>query len=372
MKFYLVILLFALVIPVSQAYSLSAVSIIPSDSLAPGTPVTASFQIIIPHSEFSTFPEGNTLQLVTDLDNVNWSWWVNLNGIGNPHPVTHDRILQMTSWELTYSNNTVRESVRILLEGNAPQVTATQNKIIFDILELDSNFKMISGSETQHTSLVINPSDIRDGAASLTGDLNSFRTKINNKSAMGVDTSKAENKYQEAQQAITAAQGLSSSLYLNAMKYLTNAKESIVIGLKNLDEADAQKAVKDAQFTSYSTDLIIADLKINQSMVNDTRLVALLDERAIATKLIQNATDSISSGDYEQARITAIKASEQWNRTFQDAAILKYSVDNTKYIRVIIWIIVIFVFMAVGAISVAKYTKGKRKEKELREQKERE
>jgi hypothetical protein len=248
MKYYLFILIFALVIPVSQAYSVSTVSIIPSGSLAPGTSVTASFQINISSSGLSTFPEGNTLQIITDLDNANWTWWILLDGVGNVHPKTSGQLLQITSWELSYREDVAREeSVRVLLEGIAPQITATQNKIIFDILELDSNFTMVPDSEIQQSSLIINPADISIGVATLTGDLESFMTEINNKSINGVDTSEIELQYREAQKEITAAKNLPSSQYRSAIKHLTNAQVLIGSGLKDLNEAWVQKTASNAQ-----------------------------------------------------------------------------------------------------------------------------
>jgi hypothetical protein len=237
MRIYLVILILALIIPFSQAYTMGEVSIIPSGSLAPGTQVTASFEIYFLESGLSTFPEGNSLQLVTDLDYANWTWWINFNGVGNSHPVTHGRVLQITSWDLTYHREVARESVRVLLEGTAPQVSSTQNKIIFDILELDRNYTIVKDSETQRISLVINPTDIPNAVTVLTTDLQILRTEINNKTSLGADTKKAEEKYKIAQQELGAANNQSQSRYPDAISHLTNAQSTIVLGMTDLNEA---------------------------------------------------------------------------------------------------------------------------------------
>jgi hypothetical protein len=236
-----------LLISVSQAYLLSEVSIIPSGSLAPNTSVTASIQINLFSSGLSTFPEGNILQLVTDLDNAEWTWWVQLNGVGTSQPKIKGRVLQITSWELTYDKNVGRESVRVQLEGTAPKVSATQNKVIFDLLELDSNNSIIPNSEIQKTSLIVNPADMLNGIASLTNDLKALRTEIDKNITVGSDTSKAEVKYINAQQEITAAGKLPVSGYLSAIKHLTDAQTQIISGRKDLDESWALKQTSNAR-----------------------------------------------------------------------------------------------------------------------------
>jgi hypothetical protein len=368
MKFHIFILIFAfaLILPISQAYQLSEVSIIPSGSLAPGTSVTASFQIDIDSlSRLSTFPEGNILQLITELDNANWTWWIQLDGRGSRQPLTRGRLLQMTSWELTYHKDVAKESVRVLLEGTTPQVTSTQNKIIFDILELDQNFNIVPNSEIQKTSLVVNPVDIQNGIASLTNDLQSLRTEIDNKTALGADISKAEEKYREAMQEIKAAKIFPPSGYTNAMIHLVEAKALIGVGLKYSDEAWALKMVDDATAPLDAADKIITGIRENKSAADNTRLTEIISQRESAANLIKIAKGEIANGNYKEARSIAIRAREEGNKTFSNAVYLEKIKDEQSFIILCLGIIAIICLVIGNGIMIYRYWKKQKEKKEV-------
>lgn len=365
MKLHILILIFtlALIIPAMQAFQISEVSIIPSGSLAPGTSVTATFQFEIPSSGLRTFPEGNILQLVTDLDNANWTWWIQLNGRGNQQPKVNGRVLQITSWELTYHKDIARESVRVLLEGIAPQVTATQNKIIFDILELDPDLNIVPNSETQKTALVVNPSDITNGIAALTIDLQSLRTEINNKTALGADTSKSEEKYRQAEQEIKAAQAFLTSGYTNAMKRLVEAKALIGVGLKYADESWALKMVNDAAITLDAADQVIAYLKANESSGDTSQLATVTRQRESVSNLISLAKGEIANGNYEQARSIAIRARGEGNTTFSNADYIKKSKGEQSFIISCLLVVAVICFGSGIAIMIVRYRKKKQEQR---------
>jgi hypothetical protein len=349
--------------PASQAYPISELSIIPSGSLAPSTSVTATFQIDIPQSGIATFPEGNTLQFITDLDNANWTSWIILNGRGNLQPVIHGRILQLSSWELTYHKNVALESVRVLLQGDAPQVTATQNKIIFDILELDPNFNIVPNSEIQKTALIVNPSDITNGIASLNNDLQSLRAEITNKTAIGADTSKAEEQYHEVEQEIKAAQVFPVSGYSNAMNHLVEAKSLIGVGLKYTDESWALKMVSDATVPLDAADKLIIGLQENKSAGDETRLTEIISQRESVANLIKVARGEIANGNYEQARAIAIRARDEGNNTFSNAFYLEKINDEQSFILSCLLIIAVICFMAGSIVMIVKYRKKKQEQK---------
>ncbi len=84
------ILFLILCIQAVSAFSVASVTIDPSGSLIPGTPVTVSIKI-----DASGFPSGGEIQFFTDLDNPKWTYTIIVNGIENIRPLREDVPLRL-------------------------------------------------------------------------------------------------------------------------------------------------------------------------------------------------------------------------------------------------------------------------------------
>jgi hypothetical protein len=351
------------------AFSLSTVSVNPTGSLTPGTPVVVSFTINFASSGSDTFPSTDTLQLLTDLDKPQWTYTLILNGVENARPPAGGRSLQLSGWDLDYPAASIEESLRFTLEGNAPTVTSTGNKTLIDIVELDQNANPIPNSEVTYTTLVINTGDVAAGISSANDALQAFRALIDEKSALGVDTSAVEAQYNQAQQQIAAAQALPTSQYADAVNDLAAVNTTIQTGMTALDKAWAQKTVADAQVPVNNAESVITYLQVNKSLSNDARLSPIVAEHEIAASYITNANNAITSGNYDQARTIAQQAFTEGNKSYNDAVALNQTVNSgfnplaglgsigsifSSGVLVIVVVVIVVVLVVVGIIIYRK------------------
>jgi hypothetical protein len=125
-----------------QVHNVSHVDVLPSGYLPSGTPVTAAFTINV----VGQYPAGGEEQLVTDLDNPNWTSTIVVNGVENLRPVLGGSSLTILGFELFYKT-TDQVSARITLNGDAPQRdTPLTNFTIVKIQSIDGNNNVVPGS----------------------------------------------------------------------------------------------------------------------------------------------------------------------------------------------------------------------------------
>jgi len=315
MKWTVLLLLFLCCIQtVSAAISVSSISIDPSGSLTPATPVTVSFKI----ENSGLFPNNGEIRLYTDLDKQKWTYTIIVNGVEQPRPVVGGRSLSILGWELTYKTSD-EVSVRVTLEGVAPPVTETTNKTLVRIQEYDTNGKPVTSSVVEKTALVINTGDVANTIATADSDLQVYRTHIDEKAALGIDTSTAEVKYNDAQEKIDSARSRQSNQYAEALGDLTAATAAIKDGDTALDKAWAEYEVAAAQVPITNVDAIIAWFKGNTSTANDQQLPTIITKREVAVSYISNANDNIAGGSYAQARQKAQDAFLKGNESYTEA-----------------------------------------------------
>ena len=221
-----------LVTPTQTAYSTStsqsvylkvpSVSVNPAGSLTPSTPVTVSFKIDVP----KVFPTDSEIQMFTDLDKPMWTYSIIVNGIENSRPVTGGRTLSISGFELSHRDSDV-VSVRVTLEGTAPPVAQTSTKTIIRITQYDSNGNPVTNSQVEKTALVINTGEVVSTIASADAALQVFRTHIDERAALGFDTTAAEVRYKEAMQKIDSVRSRPSSQYTEALADLKAASVAI-------------------------------------------------------------------------------------------------------------------------------------------------
>jgi hypothetical protein len=309
----LLIFLIVCIQAVSATTSVSDVTIDPSGSLTPGTPVTVQFKI-----DAGSFPSGGEIRLFSDLDSSMWTYTIIVNGVENIRPVEGGRTLAISGFELSYKPAD-DVSVRATLEGVAPSVTQTSNKTLIRITEYDSNGKPITSSQVEKTALVINTGEVASTIASADAELQVYRTHIDEKAALGIDTSVAEVKYNEAQDKIDSARSRPSNQYAGAQGDLTTATAAIKDGETALDKAWAENEVAAAQVPITNVDAIIAWFKGNSSTANDQQLPTIITKREVAVSYVSTANDDIASGSYTQARQKAQDAFLKANESYTEA-----------------------------------------------------
>ena len=305
------ILLFC--ISAASAFSVGSVTIDPLGSLVPGTPVTVSYKV-----DTSGFSSGDDIQFYTDLDSPKWTYTISVNDVDNLRPSMGGKTLTITGFELAYkTGDTV--VVRATLEGKAPTVTQTADKTIIRIQEMGVTGTAIDTTKVERTAKVINTGEVTAVIAARDGDLQTYRTHIDEKAVLGIDTTAGEAKYNEAKQKIDSARARPSTQYTEALADLAAAQTSISDGEKALDRAWAENVVAAAQLPINNVDGVIAWFKGNKTTAEDPQLPAIVAKREVAVSYISTANDQIASGDYSQARSKAQDAFMKGNESYNDA-----------------------------------------------------
>jgi len=313
MKLAVLILLIIVCTQTVTAMTVSSITVDPSGSLTPSTPVSVTFKI-----QASSFPSGGEIQLYTSLDNATWTYTLLVNDIENLRPVSGGHNLAISGFELAYKMSD-DVAVRINLAGNAPSVTQTTDSTILRVTEYDANDRAVTSSQVVQNATIVNTADITSSISSTETALADYRTHIDEKAALNIDTSAAEAKYTEAQQKIASASARATSEYTEVNSDLTDAKTAIDDGETALDKAWAEYEVAAAQVPINNVDAIIAWFKGNTSTANDQQLSTIITMREVAVSYISNANDAITSGNYAQARQKAQDAFAKGNESYTDA-----------------------------------------------------
>ena len=85
-----------------SAFSVSSITVEPSGSLTPATPVIVTFVVDMTASGDETFPSADELQMSTDLDSAKWSYSLVLDGVDTVQPANSGRVLSVSGWVLSY------------------------------------------------------------------------------------------------------------------------------------------------------------------------------------------------------------------------------------------------------------------------------
>jgi hypothetical protein len=301
-----------------SAFAVSSITVDPSGSLTQNTPVIVTFKVDFSASGEETFPSSNELQMSTDLDKAKWSYSLVLDGVDTVQPANTGRVLSVSGWILSYPAS-VEESMKVTMEGTAPTVSQTTNKTIIKIQEVDSRNNIITSTVVERTAVIVNPKDVTDKIAEKESALQVYRSHIDEKSALGIDTTAAEAKYSDAQQKISTAKSLPSTQYSQAYSNLNAAQTAIDDGETALDRAWAENEVANAGIPINNVDTVIAWFKSNASTKDDPQLPAIIAKREVAVSYISTATDEINNGQYDQARAKAQEAFNKGNESYTDA-----------------------------------------------------
>jgi hypothetical protein len=338
-------------------YNLSSVSIEPSDTLVPGTPVSVIARIDFPVQNGEIFPLGGELQLSTDLENPTWVWIQSLDGMETIHPDNKGRVLALTDQVLSQPEY-ARESIKIILNGTAPEVSATKNRTSFRTLHISCR-SCKDPSDIDYYRIIVNKSEIQHAVYRGEGNLSAFRIHIEEKSEMGIDTSAAEAKYSEANQKIKSAKTRLSTQYVQVYRDLNAAQRAIDDGEVALDRAWAENEVANAQVPINNTDNVIAWFKANNSTADNSHLPAIIGKRDVAMSYIASAHEEIRSGNYSQARAKADEAYKMGNESYSDVLSLQKCVPYCRpdpiYQSIIRAGIVVIILTIIGIIWWKKF-----------------
>lgn len=310
-----------------SAFAVSSITVDPSGSLTPGTPVIVSFSVDLSGAGDETFVSGNELQMSTDLDSSKWKYSLVLDGVVAEQPSTSGRVLTVSGWVLSYPSS-MEESLRVTLEGNTPTVSQTTNKTLIKIAEYDSRSNILSSSVVERTAVVVNIAEIQSKVTEMESALQTYRSHIDEKSALGIDTAAAEAKYSDAGQKIKTAKSLPSTQYIQAFSNLNAAQVAIDDGEIALDRAWAENEVASAQIPINNVDNVIQWFKTNKSTADDSQLPAIIAKREVAVSYLSTANDEISNGNYAQARVKAQDAFNKGNESYTDALARKKVVES--------------------------------------------
>jgi len=302
------------------AFHLSTIAVDPSGSLLPCDPVNISFSISFPVTSGETFPADNELIMETDLEEQQWSWSINLDGLEKTGDIRVGRGFSLNGSELSYPSYVI-ESVKFTLIGEAPAVERTQNKTLIKIYQADAAGNVIEGSVTSLQTMVINSPciNLRCGSSSILNaakmDLQTFRVHIDEKAALAVDTSSAEIKYNDASLKITNVTFLPVTRLTEALSTLNAAKADITEGERLLDKAWAEKEIAEAQVPIKNADNIIGGIRVNR-IDPPQQVKEMIRKREEAVRYICIATDQVAAGSYSAARENAGIAFARGNESY--------------------------------------------------------
>ncbi|PKL69595.1 MAG: hypothetical protein CVV30_08565 [Methanomicrobiales archaeon HGW-Methanomicrobiales-1] len=151
--FWFVILttLLLVAVPGVSGWTLQSWSTTPSGSeLPPGTPVTAAYSIHFDSwATGSTFDQGNTLTMYTDLTNPHWvvkkiETLEDQPSVIEEIPVRQSAQVRLDSWTLSYSSK--RFDINVELTGTTPATDQSRDISVVKLQQLTSSATPVSGT----------------------------------------------------------------------------------------------------------------------------------------------------------------------------------------------------------------------------------
>ncbi|MCU0632214.1 MAG: hypothetical protein MUC66_04465 [Methanolinea sp.] len=354
-KYTVILALLCLLIQGATSVSVGNIAITPSTDLVSGqTQVRSTFIINFPSSGGKTFDDGNTLQFSSEMDSPSWTYAIVLDGIENPSKTEIGQNVNINGWLLSYPSK--RElSMKVTMEGVAPVVTGSEEKILIAVRELDDRGAKISSTEVVKKKLVINPAQIQVSIGQARSSLSAMRGQIDQLAASGIDVSPLEQKYQDASAAIQSAEATSD--YSKAQASLNSANKALSEADVLVRELGIQKAINDVDAEIGQVNALITDFRVNRSMASDARLTPLMLTYDNAANLLSAAKDHLSQKEYDQAVSKAGEARVKADEALNQALDLKKQLDanpftsvGTMFAGVLAGGIVIIIVVAVIAV----------------------
>lgn len=354
---------------ITSAIAVGNIAITPSGDLVSGlTSASASFIVNFPSSGGYTFDSGNTLAMDTQLDDATWTYSVVLDGIENPSKTENGPNIRISGWELSYpSDRTI--SLKVKMQGTAPAVDKSEEKILLRVRELSGGNVAVTGSEVVKTKMVLNPASIGETISAESANLTALRTKIDELAGRGVDVSAVESKYSQASTFLQTAK--QSSDVARASTALSQATKLIdeEIG-PTVVKMDAENALSRAESSIGQTDKLITYFKDNKSMSSDARLMPIITKWEIAAEKLSTAKDLYGQGKYDEAATKADEAAAKGDEVLTEAQALKEKVDSSPFAALggivsalagsIIKIVIIIVVVVLVVVGILLFRRRRR------------
>lgn len=301
------------------AFKMASSEVTPTGDLAAGTAVTAHAVVDFSTLTGTTFPTTDTFQIFTELDKVKWRYSISINGAENPKPDAAGKYLKINGFDLEYPAS---QSVKVLvtMEGVVPQTNATQNITILRFQWLDPTTKVRENGEVTIARKVVNPEDLVKSVQQAQNDLKTLRVHIDQRAAAGVGTDEAEAKYRLADQNIRSSNGANFTV---TQANLDAAQTAIVDAEKSLDRSWAQSEIDQARNSLANVDQMLTYFKTTKDMTNDARVAAISIKRENADQAYIAANESLTAGNYNQARLKANESAKKALEAYNDALALR-------------------------------------------------
>lgn len=316
----------------SAAIQVGNVSVTPTGNLVSGvTRASASFSVIFSSSGGYTFDSTHLLQMDTELEQATWTYSTVLDGIENPSKTESGPNIRISGWELSYpSSRTV--SLKVKLDGTAPTVTTSEEKIILRVRETDSRSVQV-GTEVVRNKLVINPTTLGDTIRSESARLSTIRAALDQLAGSGLDLAAAEGKYGQAAAHIQTSE--QSTDFTRKQNDLSAATKLIDELSEMVAEMQARHAITTAERSIDQTDQIITYLRNEKNRGSDPQLISIITRWEMARERLTSARDLYGEGKYEEAVSRATDAATRGDEILNDAVALKEKADSNPVANIL-------------------------------------
>jgi hypothetical protein len=291
------------------------------NALKPGDPITeVSGTIKLPPNGDMTFASSDSLEFYTQLNNGKWEISIIGGGIEITTKSYGGRRATISGWELAYPLDNYEGGLKVkfsLKEGVVPPLFPSGDIILVRALELDSSSNQV-GAGVYKNGTVINPAALQTQVDAMKAKLVELKTAMDEKEAMGVDTTVARQKYQAASDALTSAQTKLISAPAEVTGLLTRAGTAGVEGQEALDKAWAEMTIQQADTMIQSVNGLISEFKVNRSIKeSDARLVPIINKYDLAARSLSDARNLLTEKSYTAVRTDAGQsltyATDAWN-----------------------------------------------------------
>ncbi|QSZ67980.1 hypothetical protein RJ40_10970 [Methanofollis aquaemaris] len=298
-----------------------------SGDLTPGQKVIVKMTVTLEGSGDYTFPDDETIEFYSELEGLKWSYNLDVEGreIFNDPKTSSARYLRLSGWDLAYKKGSGAK-IELTLEGKAPTVAGNQKKNIVRIRQYDEDDDVVDDSEYLLERTVISPQNVDSNLKAANDRLNNLKGAIEEKLKLGVDTTAAQKKYDEAKAALNRASATTD--YAAAQADLTTATEAMDAAEAELSKAWARKDIDDAQAKINEIDGLISYFETEKGMKTDQRVVGLKTQRDIAAQSLSAANDKMNDKNYAAARIKGEEAAQKATSTLDIANALKKEVGQ--------------------------------------------
>ncbi len=303
----------------SSAFKVETAEVSPDGALQAGVPVTVNAVVDFPAISGSTFPTEDTFSLFSELEKPKWSWAIVISGNENPKPEGYGKFFKISGFELEYPKET-SVKLRVVLEGTVPQVNASQNLTVLRFQWLDQSSKVRDNGEYKIERKVVNPQDVTRNLDQARTALTELRGEIDAEAARGANTTEAERMYGEAERLLNTVTSADVASQVGAIERIN----SLVEGAKgNLDRSGAAAEIDRATTQVKNVDEMLTFFKSNSDLANDPRVAAITIKRESAQQSLTSAMDSMTDGNFNQARIRANQSAEKALEAYNDSVELR-------------------------------------------------